>query len=588
MRPRNLRVLRIDDVHFDLRRGTEAAGAEVIDALPAPLESFHCEDGAAGIATINSWSTALRLWSRLQAQEVPDLVLADVIFAGDESTPLVRVPGFKGYPRLIPTGISHLKPFAALARARERPLGIGIHTRNASVWADAWGDGHPMGALAAHEIGEVAAILGDLLEDESIEGRVELCWDWLKGRSRDDFPTALRIAMRDYRRRLVEAGNPSLREGVSGPPRALVMPQDWVRLDAWVDRRSRGEAAPIEADRSLPVLYSDGSRDLLRIASLFGEVKDIESRDLPPRCFERPGPAGRGATSEPWSLDDDGNPQIGRFIASLGRTATAYLNAATLVERFPLVHPEGQGLECTLLKEAEDYPDSMLVAGLAILFQVLKWEHRKFGAWREGLRREGWSFSRKRLTTPPASSLTLAEALFRLAHSARRFGGSPFLRGDVPQGEGADLFRSKAADNDGVRWHFDRLVDAGVLAFHPVDETYENVLSRRFSIDELPSPPLLPVGFFEDELGELRSVLRDSLGFGARYGPNRADNDQMIGKRLAVAFCDSADGNLGRELLDRILGGYGPPWLLELLRRYASDRLEWGEGRTWPRWLQTR
>lgn len=583
MKPRNLRVLRIDDGLHDAERAhTAVAVAPVAGSQSSTVEAYTVEDRLGSVDAINSWSTALRLWTAAPAAQGPDLVIADVIFEADDSSPLACVQPFMSYQRLIPTGLCHLKPFAALSRARARPLGIGIHTRNASIWAEAWADKHPMAALAAHEIGELAAMLGDLLTGSTLEERVQSCWAWLKNNSRDDASPALRIALADYRRRLVAAGSARARS-------VVVLPQDWARLSAWVESRRGAAPAPLEPERSIPLLYSDGTRDLVRLVSLFGEVKDIATRPLPASCFDTaPANTGDIAGGAAWSLDDDGNPQIGRFIASLGSIAGVYQSTVALTARFPLCHADGEQLTYTLVDEAKQQRDPYLVAGLAVLFQVLKWEHSRYQTWQQGLIQKGWIAADRRLSSSRQAKRSLGETLKILARAIRAVcPHMPFILRAIPDAlDEFDVYSAAQAESDWVRWHFDRLVDAGILIHHVVEQDYQLARKGDFSIDQVPAPPDLPPGFPTNGLEELRSTLRDSFGFGVRYGPNTSDNENAIGIRLATAFCDSTDPHAGRTLLDRILGGYGPPWLLELLRQYASEQLDWLEERTWPRWLQ--
>ena len=87
---------------------------------------------------IDKWATALKLWSRSRVSSAPDLILGDVLFECDKTTPFARaVSALRGEAETvaidtpIPTGLSHLKPFAALARASGKPIGIAVKSSNA-------------------------------------------------------------------------------------------------------------------------------------------------------------------------------------------------------------------------------------------------------------------------------------------------------------------------------------------------------------------------------------------------------------------------------------------------------------------------
>lgn len=588
MTARNLLVLRIDDALFDAEQPQGSRRTLEIDALPLSLDTYSIRDGSGSVSAISRWSTALKIWSRVSSSAVPDLVIADVLFAEDDTTPLEGVAQYGSYPRFIPTGLCHLKPFAALARALERPLGLAIHTRNPAVWEEAWlkEDPHPMAALAAHEIGELAAILGDPIEGTTVNERVSNCWNWLKERARENFDPALYTAMADYRRRLIEATqvNGNAADRPLGMTRALVLPQNWVELAGWAARQAQsGSSARIEPELGIEILFANGHRDHIRLASLFGEVHEIAERRLPARCFGVP---EAGTDTAPWELDDSGNPKIGAFLQSIGSLTRIAEEAIRLVVKFPVLRAEDDPLPFNLLDEATDLPHRELTLGLAVLFQVLKWEHARYQAWHSGLEQRGWMPQQLRLVESEEHP-SLGEFLSSLARFTRGFSGEPFWRTEVF--DTYDHFgplREKHANSDWARWHFDRLVDAGLLLYDPSGDTYTLLASRRFHLDLLPIPGRLPDGFSEDPGDDLRAALRDTLGFGKKFGPGAKD-DNAVGRRLAMAFCGSKEAHDGRQFLDDLLDGSGPPWLLELLRHYLVEVLQWYEPRTWPRWLRS-
>ncbi len=578
---RQLRVLHLDDQRDDVERPLDEEPS-TLTGLPRTIDPFVILDAKGSVSAIKGWRTAQRVWMGMGAVAPPDLVISDVLFEEDPDTPLSRVPGLPGREHPIPTGLGHVKPFAAVARAVERPIGIALHTRNANIWAAAWEAGHPMGALAAHEIGELAAILGDEVCGTTIEESVERCWTWLRGRSRDYFDPALFIAMSDYRRRLVEATRLRGIPGQEVRPSVLVLPQDWVRLANWVTEQAKKNNAHLDLDLGVPLVYSNGERDCIRLVSLFGEVERIDSDAFPAACFA-------SSTNEkidrgPWDLDDQSYPQIGRFIMALGSVANAYLQALKLGEEFPM---PARKLERNLRTASEGVPDRNLVMGLGVLFQTLRWEYSHHARWLDGLELQGWSFFDKRISESEAEGTCLGEVLEVLASHARAFRKERFCRSELPaltKEPTFDLFSIDQANEGPVRWHFARLVDAGVLSYFPGDDSY--LYRHALRKQEIPAPPTLPTGFPGAELGQIKMALRDSLGFGKRFGPNKADNDHAINQILANAFIEGGDEADGCDFHDRLLDGQGPPWLLELLRQYALDVLDWQEERTWPIWLR--
>ncbi len=480
MNPRNLRALRIDDDPFDEQK---------VGALPPSLDTYSIQDERGSVSAINRWNTALRIWSSVSSSSIPDLVIADVLFAEDDTTPLEGVTQYASHPRFIPTGLSHLKPFAALARALERPLGVAIQTRNPAVWEEAWlKQSHPMAALAAHEIGELAAILGNRIEGETLAERMRSCWLWLKERARDRFDPALYVAMADYRRRLIKATCAD-RNGVDrGLPPVLVLPQNWAELVSWAAQRSRdGSPAPIPPDLGVQLLYANGGRDHIRLASLFGEVNGITSRRLPARCFSLPEP---GADSAPWELDDSGNPKIGAFLQAIGSPTRIAEQAARLVERFSILRHEEDTIYENLIDAAKDLPNRDLTLGLAVLFQVLKWEHARYQAWHKGLEAKGWIPHERRLDESD-DRMSLGDFLRTLARFSRHFFCEPFLRADVFESCGRFGLRERDADTGWARWHFDLLVEAGLLTHDSKDDIYTSV-GGPFDLFLVPIPAKLP------------------------------------------------------------------------------------------------
>src|ERR1700731_2196757 len=150
---RNLKLLQIDD---DLLQPRQAS--EFIDAVYV---------GNTDKFGINDWRASIEFWIQFNEDVRIDLVTADIRFTADRTTPLLYDQIFRKGEEpqqsgefLIPTGLSHLKPFAAIARAGGRPLGVAIHTADVLGWkarrASANAAARVMANLAAHEIGELA------------------------------------------------------------------------------------------------------------------------------------------------------------------------------------------------------------------------------------------------------------------------------------------------------------------------------------------------------------------------------------------------------------------------------------------------
>lgn len=582
MKARKLRVLRIDDRTRGEKPVIPTAAAQEVDAPPEPIElvSF-AGPNARRFQSITGWRTALQFWLHVKVEDQPDLVAADVLFEEDESTPL----NWEAPDRRVPTGLSHLKPFAAVSRIAGRPLGLGIHTANPRIWSGLYTSAvtQRMGAFAAHEIGELAAILGDDELVAQIERQLEsdraavleACWSWLERRTAPQFDRALKLAVLDYRRLL--AMRTSARTG-DARLRTFVMPADWVRLMKWCDdmranpQRLRGHDIPV------PFLGSNDAADTIWLSSLFGDVDHILDVVLPATCFETvAASAGLSAPPAPpaWALDTTGNPQIGGFLEALGSLGRAYQEAVTAVGSF-MVRPMKKGdVPNNLRAVVGDTGHGPLVRGLVVLFQ---WVRREFGnhvLWQEAYQQNDWN--RQELRFGRGTGTTLEEWL-RLLQNVVRGRKEWFDRADAfddatwdPAGD-----PKLNADSAWVCWHFDRLVDLEVLEYDEVRKRYR---WRRSSSDIPRAPAHLPAG--ENWVGpDPKSYIRDALGFGAAFGP-AGDNPHAIGQTMEAAF-ELENEEEGRQFLERFIAGHAPRWLVEVCREYARSSLEWTDKRTWP------
>ncbi len=277
--PRKLKLLIIDD---ELKRSYRGYH------VPSSIEVLKLDENLPGI---DSWRAALQFWTAFDYDEVPDLVLADVRFIEDRTSPLSLL--FKPNENYIPTGLSHLKAFAALARALGKPIGVCARTIDAELWQEQISSNRPenraMGYLAMHEIGELAAILGDgkaiLGDTDDKQQHIDNCRAWLRQNSETAFEEGLRKAVRDYRRSLFKSLTRAER------PSIFIRPPHYAELMGWCERM-RHEPHPLdpEHDIGLELTYHNGQRDILSLASLFADYDKIADKALDPSSFATDGP----------------------------------------------------------------------------------------------------------------------------------------------------------------------------------------------------------------------------------------------------------------------------------------------------------
>ena len=587
MRPRKLTVLRIND---HLREVKSNRSLPQTDMPPESIEIFTLDD----LTGIRSWEVAVRFWSAYQNDSAPDLVVADVHFDHDESSPLSQA-----LPRLqnhLPTGLSHLKPFAALARATGHLFGVGIHTAEAGLWERLLlSDSLPyrcMSFLAAHEIAEVAAILEEInLVEEVMETQsLTPLWRWLEKNARASFNGALRLALRNYRRRLHTLAAPPPNQ----VPGIFIMPDEYASVINWCDRMRR-HPHPLDDDNDcgLILTYRDGKRDCIFLSSLFADVEGVTTRVLDAECFDLV--LNESGIIDPIELDPLGLPRMGAFLARLGTLNEVYTTAVSAVLSFPYLPDEIFDVKVSLRALL---PSEILARGLVVLLQHLRIEKTTYERWHERYSSYAWSPREGRFPSDlhePQKSLKAAlEKLISLIHGVGMFNHDPSQRAPFSIDEVVETIDEQGLEwvidfkcedaKSCLRWHFERLVDARILAHAPNNEYFLISPDRHISV--LPIPRVFPHSRTVGEVLELptqKEWLKLSLGF--------ADNDNGVGQTLCDAFIQDGvrGGNerakKGREFAEQYEEGKGPMWLLRICESYVENELQWRDRRIWPGWL---
>jgi hypothetical protein len=129
---RHLRVLRIDDVHTILSTETTDYSPEDGDgAVGTPLRLLTFVTEGKVCLRIGGLASAVQFWSAFRNDMTPDIVIADIDFEHDNSGPLKT---WRQEAPHIPSGLSHIKPFAAIARASGSPIAIAMYTGDQERW----------------------------------------------------------------------------------------------------------------------------------------------------------------------------------------------------------------------------------------------------------------------------------------------------------------------------------------------------------------------------------------------------------------------------------------------------------------------
>jgi hypothetical protein len=647
IKPRKLRLLIVDD---ELRPSLTGY------MIPDLLDLWYPGEGIPGIT---SWQAAIQFWSSFQGGVIPDLVVADVRFVNDDTSPLARL--FK-YPEVnnIPTGLSHLKTFAVLARALRLPLGVGIRTMDPSLWRkqieSSKHEHKAMGLLAAHEAGELASILGDQLQLGSFEDsqHIDTCLEWLRNRSGTIFELGLKMALRDYRRRLF------LLLTSPGVSNVFVRPSHYAELMGWC-HRMEADPQPLDArnDFGLELTYHNGKRDVISLASLFSDYDRISIRALEPSAFA-PVPSDGAEVKEPWKLDDSGRPAIGAFLKPLGSLHAALNDAAEALREYQINYPLPETYKpptLAAIKKRSRY--SSLTAALTILLQYVRIAQKKVEEWEDRFGVYAWEPDKLQfISDPPSPDHSLLQVLqdLTLLISTTVAAGDEFTIDDIFElryekqlreqeamevyearwvrelvvmlnGEGRPEIRSgnwirirtdrSEQNNDWVKWHFERLVDARVLAHRRGGNEDYYVLRQDWRQNRLRSaPPPVPPGFPKvvtamqrlqapcrcKKNGEEKSTLPEyptsiqwlkvSLGYNCYTDYNSVERE--LG--AAFGFIASADDSgqeleksalkakAGRVILNQLEKGELPFFLAEICREYATQYLKWPREK-WPKWM---
>lgn len=596
--PRALVLLRIDDRLLSVQPLIPTATTRNQDPPPpgVRLAKFGAEPRY--YTAISSWKEALHYWNAYSGQRPPDLIVSDVLFNEDDSTPL----NFGYTDTDIPTGLSHVKPFAAVARALDLPIGVGIHTANPSTFARiATRDDETrrMGLLAAHEAAELAAILGDGVELDGLSqgNQLDACFSWLLRRASHLFTGAFRSAIEGYRRRIIELAG----DGATPSASLFVLPSDWVALADWCKRMQESPRPLTDADPGLGFRTRGGLTDCISFRSLFADYsiatqvqRDLSRQTLPPDCF------ALAPAAEPWKLRADTLPPIGAFVYALRSLHDTVVTAARVLDDFPVELPERPAkLGWNLTRQVPLAGSGALVRGLAIILQIVRRDHQNFRKWEDAYMHLEWNPKELSFEARAATRVSLHTILQQLE-------GYVALRGDsfTPEeilgiGAGDGRHKPLAEDlhdlpKDARDWYFNLLEAAGVLALDADEAADPKVFvstGQRLGNRVPLLPSVLPKGL-ELISTDTHTYLTNVFGFSKQYGPGKSDNHNVIPRALADAFApggtDADDDDAGRDFRDEFLAGVGPEWLMELCRDYAEHTLGWTDERTWPKYLRRR
>lgn len=575
--PRPLELLRIDD---DLPDGVPTTmPLQFIEQLPPSLlKPVMITVGGVQHLGIKSWAMAVQYWKQGRFETPPDLIISDVQFV-DKSSPMASM----GTNLKLPTGLSHFKLFAALARLRGGPVGVALHTADPMLWEMSARSDDPverlLGLLAAHEIGELAALLGDA---EGIpEGGAEACWAWLKQARNMHFNEAIPVALEGYRRRLGEV---------------TILPDDHARLACWcagmqenARNNPRGRVYLDESnDIGIPIFRLDGTRDIVSIRSVFADVS-LKSLGF---TFDL-----TGLEADTFALDDDpefyrlteaGMPKIGALVAACGNLTRTYSQALCVLGTFPPIRIEAS--DVSLTKFIKDNVITDQAAALAILLQHVAYNHKLDELWRAAFVSCGYDPARDVFCSETDVTLqTWLDRVYRIAKSSI----DELSLGDFKNRLNENAAEFGRVSKAGLTRLLALLVSLRWLVSDP--DTAEYRATKAAVTGDIPRLPadtpegfLLVSGLTDDyqdgnDLREIPGVMLHLFGHDEASPFRRSDNHNGLPRIIASGFAlDSNDA--ATRFLDAFREGTMPGWVREICRQFARQLPDWDQAR-WPTWL---
>ena len=565
MRPRNLRLLRIDDQILYTERlpeGSFAPPSTADEAPPAHIDSIVDSN----IVAIDGWDTALAFWSGFRPAMLPDLIISDVRF-DDPTSPLYEA----GDGQLLPTGISHFKPFAAIARASGAPIGVAVHTADPTPWAEKLKSDKAvlrmLSRLAAHEIGELVGILGHLPRGFSAldkDGKILFCWYWLSDNRGLGIKAAFPKAMRNFRKDL---------------SRVYVPPAEWARLANWCRKMGEnqlpiidtqqitGASKEINVDPGFTFILADGTPQCISLLSLFSDAQwesdfDMTKTPLPSHCF------ALDKHDDFFSLDDTNLPRIGALVAACSRYHDVYQSARKVLEHFVDMPPAKR----LSVVEGDDKFGEGAIA-LAILLKYVEGQRRLFLDWKTAYETFGWLAASDLFVDEHADSKTLKAYVRDVAQFFSSQKGETFHSAEL-----------KERLEHIAPLTINRCV-AILLALACIVSRPDG--SLEYCADYKGTTPPIPPDFegpLSISAGVPREFALSSRKFLALAFGYPADNYNSLQGRLAKAFGEPGRPG-GREFFDRFELGEAPPYVKALCRQYALE-LGWEDQRLWPKALQ--
>lgn len=561
MQGRKLAVVRIRDVEqpeFD-----QPSDADV----PGFFDNFCAIASAGKVHRISGAAAAQVFWKSANRLRVPDLILADVNFERDFTSPLATLFG------KIPTGILYALPFLTWSRVGASLSVLTFNTSDPNVFKEQAEE--PMRLLAA-ELGAVAmAVAGDL--DELVSPNdLEPVYRWLRTTSGSE-DASLHSAIEEFRRRLLPVRNGLDAKNQTTDPMVVISPASYVRLFTLSENAAAASSSGrinIDDWPGLELIYADGRRDSIALRSLFGEVPSFQAGDF--------GSSWTGV--DPARLDENGRPPIGGFLSALSAWRQMFEDAAQAELGLPTRDKQLLGATLTDVVPFSSDGSHRYVRPLTIVFHLIRQAQEEWRDWVSAYQSEDWEV--------------------RTASGER-----VFVQGTTPERVYSDVWRvfrtlgsesefAEAIDSPSLL----EAIRGGALTAIVPDENVRT-LSRRPEWLDLVLEGLESLGLIKrvrsdgHDAWEVRrsGALPAPVPMAGRTRRPSWTNRTTLLKNLGLSpnshtqlydMCDLLPVISGSEFLAKLFDGRCEiGWIRELGKEFAVHKLGWVESREWPLFL---
>lgn len=557
MNPRKLTLVRVRDVEepdFNVSDFTDA---------PGHFDNF-CEIASGGrVFRISGSAAHQEFWRVATRAQVPDLIIVDINFERDLTSPL-REKFIK-----IPTGLLHALPFLTWSRVGGALSVVVFNTHDPNVFKL---EADPTMRLLAAELGVIAmAVAGDLLRLVS-PNRLSDVYDWLANKTAKNEDAALLRAVSLYRHRLLESSQVLRTNDPSKQPTVVISPVSYGNLVSLAEQAAcQPKEARIDVSSwpGLDLIYADGRRDSISISSLFGEVPALIGQDF----LTAPG------FGDPAELNGTCRPSVGAFIQSLSCWRTLYEEAVRVESHLPCRDERLESGNFNALAPASAGAPYRYVRILTIAFHLVRQAHLEWLDWNIAYRSE-WELETTNRQPVFSHAITIQNAYKAIFQLLKRLAAEmvePIPEDDllsaIRDDNWLECVRPEAVETLSTCPKWLRLACEALESLGLIERTQPDgkkaykVVAKSFSEATPEAGRAVSIRWVSQE------ALMANMGFNSH--------------KSLYETCKLPGISEDRSFVSELLEGRCPfGWIREVAREFAQDVLNWHETRLWPDFLR--